>query len=222
MRLQLSEKTIKAYSSAFESCHKLMTDIEGILKYLIEKQPNDEVIINMSLLEIDELDSNYHFYIEENGRVAFYSDEDGESGDIVDYQDSAYMVMWIILDESELIESYNLENEIHHVESAYSELIDLFADLFKTIISEQEYKYVIENVSMCSDDDGKPYRFTLNPNGDIIYYKDEEHETYMQEGKCMFLKDKTDFAPLSLLFALLGNMNYYMDKKVKTYSVFDL
>lgn len=224
MKIQISDESVRKYNNAFDNCRRLIDEMEELIKFIIHKQPSQRIIIPFCIDEVYGVDGNYCFFVDEDEEVCcgLESNNDKEISDcepISFYPDSMYKSLIMMSEKVGENELSKIKNRISAVQSAYIFVKDSFIDVFKSIIIEQPSKYIIEAVPMEECDDGLPYRFTTNEQGEIIYYKDKSQngDDYMEDIK--FLHKILDVTPISPMIGMLDSLRFDFDKEVNTYGV---
>ena len=205
MKINISDVTLQSYNDAFDKCQKLFDDIEEILKYLIRLTPGHEPGVYIPFLEVP-LENLYKFYVNDKGKISAYPCDDKNNiiEDFVSkYPDSSFMIIWLLIRETTVIESADIEDMLQQTDSEFRAQIDVFFNLLKAIIKEQDSQCIIKSFSLFTGDDDRPYHFCLNTQGEIIFYKDDEQNDYTKYGKSNLLFDSIDMAPIYDLYRLL-------------------
>ena len=218
--ITISEPTAKRLLEAFDNTINLCGELQDIIKYFIEREKEEYVIIPFCVEEVYDPEDTYKFYINEDGNVS-YSRVVEETNpydctdDITQFPDSMLRAVLDIAKKYNREPSNDINERISGLKAKYEAQIHEFESLFKIIIREQKNKYVDLDANLDFSDEPTTLRYTLNAKDEVVYFKLDEIELYEKEGKCKPLSDAYELCPLSALMGMMYTMECDFDKKIE-------
>lgn len=211
VHITVSDSTVKRLNEAFDKLINLSNELEDIIRHFIKKEPEQHITIPFSIEEILEPECDCDFSLDDDERVIFSSEYEEDA--LIQYTDSLYRAALTIAEKYNNGDSGEISEKLESVKTKYKEQIIEFETLFKIIISEQATKYIDFNANLELYDETTS-RFAINSEGKIVYYDVNEHDGYVNDGKCKLLSDTIKLCHVSSLTGMMYTMSYKFDKKV--------